>query len=94
MYCKMLKIHTVYSRYQDEFMITLAICNGPWKATKIILFFGVILKEIDALSKNGFVLERDGQVIYKGNAFLMGVTGGVPGIAEIMGHPGKYPIIV
>jgi hypothetical protein len=21
---------------------------------------------------------------------MMGVTGGVPGIAEIMGHPGKY----
>jgi ABC-type Na+ transport system ATPase subunit NatA len=50
-------------------MITLAICTGTWKATKIMLFFGVILKEIDALCKNEFVLERDGQVIYKGNAF-------------------------
>jgi hypothetical protein len=55
-------------------MITWATCTGPWKATKIMSFFGVILKEIDALSKNGFVSERDGQVIYKGNAFLMGVT--------------------
>ncbi|KAG2198367.1 hypothetical protein INT46_005428 [Mucor plumbeus] len=75
-------------------MVTLAICTGPWKAAKIMWFFGVILKETDALSKDGFVLEQDGQVTYKENAFLMGVTGGVPGIAEIMGHPGKYQIIV
>jgi hypothetical protein len=39
-------------------------------------------------------LERDGQVICKGNAFLMSVTRGVPGIVEIMGHPCKYQIIV
>jgi hypothetical protein len=55
-------------------MITLAICTGPWKATKIMSFFDVILKEIDALSKNEFFLEQDGQVIYKENAFLMGFT--------------------
>ena len=53
-----------------------------------------MLKEIDAVGKNGFVLERDRQAIYKENASLMGVTGGVSGIAEIMGHPGKYQIIV
>jgi hypothetical protein len=75
-------------------MITLAMYPGSWKAAKIMSFFGVILKEIDALSKDKFVLEQDGQVIYKGNAFLTDVTGGVPEIAEIMGHPGKYQIIV
>ena len=74
-------------------MIPLAVCPEPWKAGKIMSFLDVILKEIDTLSKNEFVLERDGQFIYKWNAFLMGVTGGVPGIAEIMGHPGKYQII-
>jgi hypothetical protein len=71
----------IYSRYQDEVMITLAICTGLWKAAKIMSFFDIILKEVGALSKNGFVLELDGQVVYKGNAFLMGVTGGVSGIA-------------
>ena len=80
----MLKMtYIVDSRYEDEVMVTLAICPGPWKAAKKMWVFGVILKEIDALSKDEFVLERDGQVIYKENAFLMGVTGYVPGIAEI-----------
>ena len=52
------------------------------------------LKEIDALNKNGFVLEGNEQVIYKGNDFFMIVIRGVPGIAEIISHPGKYQIIV
>jgi hypothetical protein len=84
----------IYSRYQDDVMIILAICIGPWKAAKIMSAFDIILKEVGALSKNGFVLKRDGQVIYKGNAFLMGVTGGVSGVAEITGYPGNYQIIV
>ena len=56
-------------------MITLGICSGPRKVANMMSFLDVILKEIDALSKNGFVLERDGQVLYKGNVFLMGITG-------------------
>jgi hypothetical protein len=32
-------------------MITLAICTGPWKATKIMSFFGVILKKLMHLVK-------------------------------------------
>jgi len=71
-------------------MITLGICPEPRKVANMMSFLDVILKEIDALSKNGFVLERDGQVLCKGNVFLMGITGDIPGIAEIMGHPGKY----
>ena len=74
-------------------MITLVICPELWKAGKVMSFLDVILKEINTLSINEFVLERDGQVIYKWNAFLMGITWGIPGIAEIMGHPGKYQII-
>ena len=75
-------------------MVTLAICPGSRKAAKVMSFLDAILKEIDALGKNGFVLERDRQVIYQGNTFLMGVTGGIPGIAEVMGHPDKYQLIV
>ena len=56
-------------------MITLGICPEPRKVANMISFLDVILKEIDALSKNGFVLERDGQVLCKGNVFLMGITG-------------------
>ena len=60
MYCKTLKIYTVYHKYQAKaILITSVICTGPWKAAKIMSFFDVIPKEIDALSKNGFVLERD-----------------------------------
>lgn len=51
-------------------MITLGIRPGPRKVANMMSFLDAILKEIDACSKNGFALERDGQVLYKGNVFF------------------------
>jgi uncharacterized membrane protein YoaT (DUF817 family) len=53
--CIAKQLKYIYSRYQDEAnLITLIIFTGPRKAAKIMSFFDVIPKEIDALNKDHY----------------------------------------
>ncbi|KAL7309269.1 hypothetical protein PS15m_011378 [Mucor circinelloides] len=77
-------------RYQTKSMISLSVIGGPGKPKDIMSFLKPILDEIHLLNQNGLCVKKNDRVVfYTGFAhLLLGCTGNIAGIAELMGHHG------
>lgn len=74
-------------------MITLGIAPGPNKPFRLDSFIRPFINEVNELSTRGMKVKKNGQIVYAGKVFLLGITGDIPGIASIMrhrGHTAKY----
>lgn len=74
-------------------MIPLAIIPGPKKPEYLMSFLKPIINEIQTLCSRGFVVEKNNVVVHKSKVFLLGMTGDIPGIADLInhrGHTSKY----
>ena len=69
-------------------MITFAVIPGPKKPANLMSFLDPILSEIKDLGEHGFDIKKNGESIFCGKVYLMGITGDIPGIAELMNHHG------
>ena len=69
-------------------MITFTITPGPSKPKDIMSFLKPIIDEIVALGIDGLTVKKDGADIFNGKVHLLGITGDIPGVAELMGHGG------
>lgn len=79
---------TFTTRSKESMMIPLAIIPGPKKPKYLMSFLRPIVEEINALSNKGFVVQKNGQTIHQSKVFLLGMTGDIPGIADLMNHRG------
>ncbi|OAC99262.1 hypothetical protein MUCCIDRAFT_84203 [Mucor lusitanicus CBS 277.49] len=73
-------------RYQKQSMISLAIVGG--KPKDLMSFLKPILQEIHQLSNEGLQVRKNDKIVYSGFVHLLGCTGDVPALAELMGHDG------
>lgn len=73
-------------------MIPLGIAPGPDHPFDIMSFLKPFLDEIAMLSSRGLRVIMNGNVVYSGKVFLLGITGDIPGIAGVMGHEGHTSI--
>lgn len=74
-------------------MIPLAILPGPKKPKYLMSFLTPIIEEINSLCARGFVVEKNNEIVHQSKVFLLGMTGDIPGIADLMnhrGHTSKY----
>ena len=49
--------------------------------------------EVEQMYKNKLVIKKQGTEVFRGRVAILGVTGDIPGITELMGsvgHTGKY----
>ena len=75
-------------RHTADNMITFTITPGPSKPKDIMSFLKPIIDEIVTLGVDGFTVKKDGADIFNGKVHLLGITGDIPGVAELMGHGG------
>ena len=66
----------------------MGVIPGPEKPAKLVSFLKPIYEEVKTLGERGLVVKKSGQVVYSGKVFLMGNTGDIPGIADLMKHDG------
>ncbi|CAO3668144.1 hypothetical protein GCM10027060_21610 [Nesterenkonia halophila] len=74
--------------YASDNVLTLAIIPGPKKPYDLMSFLKPIVDEITGLSRNGMVVKKNGETVYEGKVYLLGATGDIPGIADLMNHAG------
>ena len=67
-------------------MLPLAIIPGPKKPKDLLSFLKPIIEEIQDLSTAGFIAKKNGDVVYQGKVFLLGITGDIIGIYDLMNH--------
>lgn len=51
-------------------------------------FLEPIIEEIAELGDKGLMVKKDDEVVYHGKVHLIGITGDIPGIADLMKHQG------
>ena len=79
------------SRTKNENMIQIAVCPG--KPKDIVSFLEPLVNEVKAMYERGLVIKKEGNEIFRGRVAILGFTGDMPGIAELMcfdGHVGTY----
>ena len=72
-------------------MIQIAITPG--KPKDLVSFLQPVIAEVNTLYEKGLVIKKQDQVRFSGNVATLGITGDIPGIAEIMnfaGHTHTY----
>ena len=72
-------------------MIQIAITPG--KPKDLVSFLQPVIAEVNTLYEKGLVIKKQDQVRFSGNVAILGITGDIPGIAEIMnfaGHTHTY----
>ncbi|CAO3690925.1 unnamed protein product [Rhizopus stolonifer] len=79
---------TLFCRYKNDNVLTLDVIPGPKKPANLMSFLVPIYKEIKQLGESGMVVEKEGVEVYRCKVHLMGNTGDIPGIAELMNHDG------
>lgn len=75
-------------RSTESMMLPLAIIPGPKKPKYLMSFLKPIIEEINTLSTKGFIVEKNDHVVHQSKVFLLGITGDIPGIADLMNHSG------
>ena len=78
-------------RTKDENMIQIAVCPG--KPKDLHSFLKPIFDEVEQMYKNKLVIKKQGTEVFRGRVAILGVTGDIPGITELMGsvgHTGTY----
>lgn len=51
-------------------------------------FLKPIADEINDLSSKGMVVKKNGETAYESKVYLLGATGDIPGITDLMNHAG------
>ncbi|EPB92157.1 hypothetical protein HMPREF1544_00982 [Mucor circinelloides 1006PhL] len=69
-------------------MISLSVIGGLGKSKDIMSFLKPILDQIHLLNQNGLCVKEKDWVVHTGFVHLLGCTGDIPGIAELMGRHG------
>ena len=72
-------------------MIQIAITAG--KSKDLVSYLQPVIAGVIALYEKGLVIRKQDQVRFSGNVAILGITGDIPGIAEIMnfaGHTHTY----
>jgi hypothetical protein len=75
-------------RYQDEYMLQLAILPGPNNPKYIDTFLQPIIDEFNNLSTKGLLVQKDGIDICHARVHLVMATGDLPAAAELAHHDG------
>jgi hypothetical protein len=73
-------------------MLPLGIAPGPLKPYDLMSFLKPYIDEVNYLSKNGLVVKKNNVVVHESKVFLMGITGDIPGIADLMNHDGHMSL--
>lgn len=87
-HCSSITDCTLFCRYKNDNVLTLAVIPGPRKPADLMSFLVPIYEEIKQLGERGMVVEKEGVEVYRCKVHLMGNTGDIPGIAELMNHDG------
>ena len=72
-------------------MIQIAIC--PRKPYDLSSFLRPLIAEMNQLYSRGLIIKKGDEVRYDGNAAILGFTGDIPDIAQVInfvGHTGTY----
>ena len=72
-------------------MIQIAITPG--KPKDLVSFLQPVIAEVNTLYEKGLVIKKQDQVRFSGNVAILGITGDIPGIAELIsfaGHTHTY----
>lgn len=72
-------------------MIQVTICPG--KPYDLVSFLQPVIAEVNQLYNRGLVVKKSGQEVFRGNVAILGFTGDIPGISELMdfsGHTSTY----
>ena len=78
-------------RTKEENMIQITITPG--KPKDLVSFLQPIIAEVNTLYEKGLVIKKQNEVRFAGNVAILGITGDIPGISEIMnfaGHTHTY----
>jgi hypothetical protein len=75
-------------RYQDEYMLQLAILPGPNYPKYMHTFLKPIIDEFHALSTKGMLVQKDGVIVCQAKVNLVMATGDLPAAAELANHIG------
>ena len=72
-------------------MIQIAVCPG--KPKNLVSFLQPVIVEVNSLYEKRLVIKKEGVERFNGNVAILGVTGDIPGIAELIsfaGHTHTY----
>ena len=72
-------------------MLQIAICSG--KPKNLISFIQPVIAKVNAMYNKGIVFSKQGEERFRGNVVILGITGDIPGIAELIsfaGHTHTY----
>ncbi|OBZ81152.1 hypothetical protein A0J61_10799, partial [Choanephora cucurbitarum] len=72
-------------------MIQIAVCPG--KPKNLISFLQSVIAEVNSLYEKGLIIKKQGIERFNSNVAILGVTGDIPGIAELIsfaGHTHTY----
>jgi hypothetical protein len=75
-------------RYQDEYMLQLAILPGPNYPKYIDTFLQPIIDEFHTLSTKGMLVQKDGIDFCRAKVNLVMATGDIPAAADLAHHSG------
>ena len=81
-----------FNRYTGDYLIPLCFIPGPNKPADIMSFLDIIIREIDDLSRNGMIVEKNGEEIYRCKVHLISITGDIPAVADICRHKGHISL--
>lgn len=73
-------------RFEEKMMIPLGIIPGGNKKTNLMSFLRPFVDEINSLSSNGLRVVKNGELVFSGKVFVVGITGDILGIASLMNH--------
>ncbi|OBZ81272.1 hypothetical protein A0J61_10679 [Choanephora cucurbitarum] len=79
--CLVMNIHPE-RRTKDENMIQITVCPG--KSKKLDLFLKPVVEEVQAMYDNKLVIKKEGVELFCGRVAILGVTGDIPDISELM----------
>ncbi|KAG1463916.1 hypothetical protein G6F56_005190 [Rhizopus delemar] len=75
-------------RHARNNMITFTITPGPSKPKDLMSFLQPILDEVKEVGTNGFQVKKNDAIVYDERAHIIGMTGDIPGVAELINHSG------
>ena len=76
---------------KDENMIQICICPG--KPYDIVSYLQPLVDVVNKMFDRGLIIKKEGVEVYNGNVAILGFTGDIPGISELMvfgGHTSTY----
>ncbi|OBZ80165.1 hypothetical protein A0J61_11786, partial [Choanephora cucurbitarum] len=88
--CLILNVHREH-RTKEENMIQIGVVPG--KPYDLNSYLGPLIKEVNDMYSRGIVIQKDGVEKYRGNVAIVGITGDIPGISELMvfaGHTSTF----